>query len=103
MIKEEPALKLASALRIQINQALATLKLIASGKDLKKFLWVNGVLVLVLTIGATVFLFTLPLIYDKYGYQINSLAAPAMAEIKKYYGVIYAKVLSKIPIGESKN
>lgn len=42
MIKEEPALKLASALRIQINQALATLKLIASGKDLKKFLWVGS-------------------------------------------------------------
>ncbi|CAI9784641.1 unnamed protein product [Fraxinus pennsylvanica] len=113
-IKEVPALKLASALRIQINQASAILKLIASGKDLKKFLLVNGGLALVSTVGswfnfltliylATVFLFTVPLVYDKYGHQINSLAGPAMAEIKKYYGVIDAKVLSKIPIGESRN
>lgn len=38
IIPEEPVLKFASALRIEINQAFAVLRDIASGKDLKKFL-----------------------------------------------------------------
>ncbi|KAG8382187.1 hypothetical protein BUALT_Bualt05G0050700 [Buddleja alternifolia] len=37
-IPEEPALKFASALRVEANRAFAVLRDIASGRDLKKFL-----------------------------------------------------------------
>ncbi|KAL2517220.1 Reticulon-like protein B2 [Abeliophyllum distichum] len=52
---------------------------------------------------ATVLLFTVPLFYDKYKNQANSFLVQLMAEIKKYYRVVDAKVVSKIPIGESRN
>lgn len=47
-IPEEPVLQFASALRLEINQAFAVLRDIASGKDLKKFLLVSSFLVLVM-------------------------------------------------------
>lgn len=40
-IPEEPILQLASGLRIEINRGLSSLREIASGRDLKKFLCVS--------------------------------------------------------------
>ncbi|CAI9775764.1 unnamed protein product [Fraxinus pennsylvanica] len=113
-IPEKPVLKFASALRIEINRVFSTLREIASGRDLKKFisviagLWVLsfigsccGFLTLVYII--TVLLCTVPVLYEKYEDKVDSLAEKAMAELKKMYAVLDDKVLSKIPRGPSKD
>lgn len=48
---------------------------------------------------AFVLLHTVPVLYEKYEDQIDSLAEKAMMEIKKQYAVFDEKVLSKIPRG----
>jgi len=112
-IPEEPVLKFVSDLRKDINCGFATLKDIASGKELKKFLsviaglWVLSVLgsctdFLTLLYIITVALFTLPLFYEKYEHQVDSFAEKALAELKKQYAVFDEKVLSKIPRGPLK-
>ncbi|KAK6117660.1 hypothetical protein DH2020_048622 [Rehmannia glutinosa] len=101
-------------LRIEINRALATLRDVASGRDLKKFLaiiaglWVLSVLgscfnFLTLFYICFVLLLSLPVLYEKYEDQIDSFAEKAEAELKKQYVVFNAKVLSKIPKGPLKD
>ncbi|CAN1237459.1 Reticulon-like protein B5 [Linum grandiflorum] len=116
-LPEEPVLQAAAGLRIEINKALALLRNIAAGKDLKKFLmvvaglWVTSILgsccnfltlfytgeeIEVFTT-AFVLLHTVPLVYEKYEHKIDPMAEKATIEIKKQYAVFDAKVLSKIP------
>jgi len=113
-IPEEPVLQLASGLRIEINRAFSSLREIASGRDLKKFLcaiaglWVLSILggwfnFLTLAYIALVLLFTVPLAYDKYEDKVDPLGEKAMIELKKQYAVLDEKVLSKIPMGPLKN
>ncbi|KAL2516719.1 Reticulon-like protein B2 [Abeliophyllum distichum] len=114
IIPEEPVLKFASALRIEINHAFSILKEIASGRDLKKFLSVIAGLWVLSIIGSccdfltlvyifTVLLCTVPVLYEKYEDKVDSFAEKAMAELKKQYAVLDDKVLSKIPRGPSKD
>ncbi|CAG7884203.1 hypothetical protein BRARA_K00705 [Brassica rapa] len=113
-IPEEPILQLASGLRVEINRGFSSLREIASGRDLKKFLaaiaglWVMSILggwfnFLTLAYIALVLLFTVPLAYDKYEDKVDPLGEKAMIEIKKQYAVLDEKVLSKIPLGPLKN
>ncbi|KAJ4905830.1 Reticulon-like protein B2 [Raphanus sativus] len=113
-IPEEPLLQLASGLRIEINRGFSSLHDIASGRDLKKFLsalfglWILSILgggcsFLTLAYIALVLLFTVPLVYDKYEDKVDSYGEKAMAELKKHYAVLDAKVLSKIPRGPLKD
>jgi len=113
-IPEEPLLQLASGLRIEINRGFSSLREIASGRDLKKFLsaiaglWVLSILggcctLLTLAYIGVVLLFTVPLIYDKYEDKIDPYGEKAMAELRKQYAVLDEKVLSKIPRGPLKN
>ncbi|KAA8520692.1 hypothetical protein F0562_015036 [Nyssa sinensis] len=113
-LPEDPVLQVASALRIEINRALAVLRHIASGKDLKTFLAVVAGLWVLSIVGSWcnfltlfyicfVLLHTLPVLYDKYEHQVDSFAETAMIEIKKQYAVFDAKVLSKIPRGPLKD
>ncbi|XP_042505321.1 reticulon-like protein B2 [Macadamia integrifolia] len=113
-IPEEPIIQFAAALRFEINRALAVLREIASGKDLKKFLaviaglWVLSIVgscfnFLTLFYIAFVVLHTVPVLYEKYEDQVDSFAEKAMVEIKKQYVVFDAKVLSKIPRGPLKD
>ncbi|PWA93848.1 reticulon [Artemisia annua] len=107
-IPEKPLLEIVSALRIEINQGLAAIRDIASGKDLKKFLsviaglWFVSIIsncysFLTLVYILVVLLFTVPVAYDKYEDKIDPLAEKAWIEIKKQYAVLDAKVLCKIP------
>nr|GEU93141.1 reticulon-like protein B1 [Tanacetum cinerariifolium] len=107
-IPEKPLLEIVSALRIEINQGLAAIRDIASGKDLKKFLCViaglwflsiisNCYSFLTLVYISVVLLFSVPVVYDKYEDKIDPLAEKAWIEIKKQYAVLDAKVLCKIP------
>ncbi|XP_073130039.1 reticulon-like protein B2 [Henckelia pumila] len=113
-IPEDPVLKLASALRIEINQASAFLRDIALGKDLKMFLCVIAGLWVLSLVGSccdfltllyigVVLLFTVPVLYEKYEHQVASFAEKGTAEFKKHYDVFDATVLSKIPRGPLKD
>ncbi|GKD95811.1 retrotransposon protein, putative, ty1-copia subclass [Tanacetum coccineum] len=106
-IPEKPLLEIVSALRIEINQGLAAIRDIASGKDLKKFLaviaglWFVSIIsncysFLTLVYLLVVLLFSVPVVYDKYEDKIDPLAEKAWIEIKKQYAVLDAKVLCKI-------
>ncbi|CAN1237466.1 Reticulon-like protein B5 [Linum grandiflorum] len=96
-LPEEPVLQAAAGLRIEINKALALLRNIAAGKDLKKFLMVVAGLWVTSILGTFVLLHTVPLVYEKYEHKIDPMAEKATIEIKKQYAVFDAKVLSKIP------
>ncbi|KAF7149453.1 hypothetical protein RHSIM_Rhsim03G0195600 [Rhododendron simsii] len=113
-IPDEIILGVASALRVEINGALAILRDIASGKDLKKFLaaiaglWFVSILggccnFLTLFYICFVLLHTVPVLYEKYEDHVDPFAEKAHAEIKKQYSVFDAKVLSKIPRGPLKD
>lgn len=112
-IPREQFLEIASALRFEVNRALVVLRDIASGRELKKFvaviagLWVLSIVggccsFLTLFYIVFVLLHTVPVIYEKYEDQIDSLAERAFKEIKKQYAVFDKKFLSKIPRGHSK-
>ncbi|KAL2527372.1 Reticulon-like protein B5 [Abeliophyllum distichum] len=114
IIPEDIVLGVASAFRIEFNRALAILRDIASGRDLKKFLaviaglWILSVLgswwnFLTLFYIGFVFLHTVPVLYEKYEDQVDAFAEKAEVEIKKQYAVFNAKVLSKIPKGPLKD
>lgn len=109
-IPEEPVLRVASALRVECNKAIATLRDVAFGRDLKKFLgviatlWVlsligNACDLLTLLFTITIMLFTVPIFYEKYEDKVDAFAEKAMTEVKKQYAAFDEKVLSKIPKG----
>lgn len=109
-LPEDIVLGVAGALRIEINGALAFLRDIAAGKDVKKFIVVIAGLWLFSIIGScssflTLFyislllLHTIPVLYEKYEDKIDAFVEKAEAEIKNQYAVFDVKVLSKIPKG----
>ncbi|KAG0454672.1 hypothetical protein HPP92_023634 [Vanilla planifolia] len=113
-IPEDLAVNVALSLRFEINRALASLREIALGRDLKKFLsviaglWVVSILggclnFLTLFYIVFVLLHTVPFIYEKYEDKIDSFGEKASAEIKKQYAILDSKVLSKIPKGPLKD
>ncbi|KAL1565533.1 Reticulon-like protein B2 [Salvia divinorum] len=114
VIPEDIVRDVASAFRSEINFALATLREIASGKDVKSFLaviaglWVLSVLgsslnFLTLFYIGFVLLHSVPLLYEKYEDQVDAFAEKAEAELKKQYAVFRSQVLSKIPRGPLKD
>jgi len=113
-IPEDIIVGVAFALRVEINRALAILRDIASGKDVKKFLavitglWIVSILggccnFLTLFYICFVLLHTVPVLYEKFEDQVDPFAEKALAEIKKQYAVFDAQVLSKIPRGPLKD
>ncbi|XP_052193411.1 reticulon-like protein B2 [Diospyros lotus] len=113
-LPEEPFLEVASVLMTETNRALAVLREIVSGGDLKKFLGVIGGLWVLSIVGTWcsfltlfyicfVMVHTVPVLYEKYEDRVDKLAERAMIEIKKQYAVFDAKVLSKIPKGPLKD
>ncbi|KAG2277570.1 hypothetical protein Bca4012_042131 [Brassica carinata] len=106
-IPEDVVLQLASGLRIEINRGFTLLRNIALGRDLKKFLMVVAGLWVLSKVGsscnfltliyiATVILFTVPVLYEKYEDKVDDFGEKAMKEIKKQYAVLDEKVLSKV-------
>ncbi|CAF1720725.1 BnaC09g11820D [Brassica napus] len=106
-IPEDVVLQLASGLRNEINRGFTLLRNIALGRDLKKFLMVVAGLWVLSKVGsscnfltliyiATVLLFTVPVLYEKYEDKVDDFGEKAMKEIKKQYAVLDEKVLSKV-------
>ncbi|KAI0498147.1 hypothetical protein KFK09_021388 [Dendrobium nobile] len=106
ILSEELFLTVAQAVRFQINDAYATFRFVASGKDLKTFLMrqyrinknLNKALTIVLTPVFTI-ICTLPALYDKYEDNVDAAVEKAIVHIKKQYAVLDEKLLQKIPRG----
>jgi hypothetical protein len=113
-ISEEVAVKIALALRTDINRALAFLREIAMGHELMKFL---GVIIalwilsefgdlgdfLTLVYAAVLMLHSVPILYHKYQDRVDDFAAKVHSELCKQYKVLDAKVLNKIPSAPRKD
>ncbi|TYK23017.1 reticulon family protein [Cucumis melo var. makuwa] len=109
-LPEDCLLQVVTSLRIEINSVMSTLRDVASGRDLRKFLsaflglWVLSIAgswcnFLTLLYICFVLLHTVPVLYEKYEDQVDPFAEKAVIELKKQYAVFDAKVLSKIPLG----
>lgn len=107
-LEEDTVLQVATALRIEINNALEVLREIASGKDLKKFLAVIASLWVVSIAGSCCNLLTLvyicfvlahtvPVLYERQKEQADVILEKAEGELKKQFEVLHEKVLSKVP------
>ncbi|KAL9265087.1 Reticulon-like protein [Drosera capensis] len=112
-IPEKAVLEFVSVLRLEINNSIALLRQIATGKELKKFLAVIAGLWVVSVVGSWfnfltlfyilfVLLHTVPVLYEKYEDQVDAFAEKAGIELKKHYAVVDSKVLKKIPVGALK-
>lgn len=113
-VPEECVLEVANALRIEFNRALAALRDIASGKDLKKFLGVIAGLWVISIVGSWcnfltlfyigfVLLHTVPVIYEKYEGKIDSFGEKATIEFRKQFKVFDEKVLRQVMAKISKS
>eukprot|EP01018_Ginkgo_biloba_P026064 Gb_09323 [translate_table: standard] len=110
---EETFLNAASALRVEANRFSAGLHDVASGRHLKKFVLVIASLWILSVVGSCYNFLTLlyigfmiahtvPVLYEKYGDGMDSLARRAGTEMKKQYEKFDATVLRKIPRGPIK-
>ncbi|XP_043703683.1 reticulon-like protein B5 [Telopea speciosissima] len=108
IIPEDIFVSIALSLRHECNQAFATLREVASGQDLKKFLMVIALLWILSVVGSWfnfltlfyivfVLLHAVPVLYEKHEDQVDTFAEKAVVEIYKQYAVLDAKVLQKLP------
>lgn len=116
-LSEDMVINFASALRVEINKALAIAHDIALGKDLKVFLKVVAVLWGLSAVGGwfhfltliyicVVLSHTIPVIYERYEDQIDSYSKIAMDEAHKHYRAvneIAAKKFSKAGLKQKKS
>ncbi|KGN57883.1 reticulon-like protein B1 [Cucumis sativus] len=109
-LPEDCLLQVVTSLRIEINRIISTLRDVASGRDLRKFLsaflglWILSIAgswcnFLTLLYMCFILLHTVPVLYEKYEDQVDPFAEKALIELKKQYAEFDAKVLSKIPLG----
>ncbi|XP_073113439.1 reticulon-like protein B1 [Elaeis guineensis] len=116
ILPEDMFLNRAQAVRYQINEAFATFRYVALGKDLKQILASIFVMLVIaglwvvsligswfsfLTLSYIVFLiiYTAPALYEKYEDQVDNIAEKATVEINKHYAVLDEKILQMIPRG----
>ncbi|KAK4771424.1 hypothetical protein SAY87_031956 [Trapa incisa] len=107
-VPEEPLLQFASVLKLEINCAAATLREIASGRDLRKFLAIIAGLWVLSIVGSCcnfltlfyivfVLLHAVPPLYEKYKDTVHPVAEKVTIEIKKQYVVFEEKMLQRDP------
>uniref|UniRef100_A0A5B7CE48 Reticulon-like protein n=1 Tax=Davidia involucrata TaxID=16924 RepID=A0A5B7CE48_DAVIN len=108
VLPEDLFMSMALLLRDQFNQACTIFREVASGKDLKKFLYVIVALWVLSVVGSWfnfltllyimfVMLQTVPLLYEMHEDEVDTYAEKAMVEFKKQYAVLDEKVLQKLP------
>ncbi|KAJ4752482.1 Reticulon-like protein [Rhynchospora pubera] len=113
-IPEDLIVKIALSIRYEINRGFRSLREIATGHSLQKFLIVIGCFWVMSIIGSScsfltlvyvdfLMMFTIPYLYDKYEDKVDPLAEKATIELKKHYATFDEKVLSKIPKGAGKD
>ncbi|KAF6986035.1 hypothetical protein CFC21_003829 [Triticum aestivum] len=114
IVSEHAFRETAMAVHRKLERSVAVLYDIACGKDLKKFLSVIGSLWVVAVIGDncsfTTLVYvgflcalTLPVLYERYGTEVDHLVAKGGEDLKKFYRKVDANVLDKIPRGPVKS
>ncbi|ERN04292.1 hypothetical protein AMTRI_Chr08g168750 [Amborella trichopoda] len=113
-LSEDVFVSIAVSLTYELNCVFATLRDVASGRDLKKFLLVTAGLWVLSVVGSWcnfltlfyivfVILHTVPVLYEKHEDKVDFFAERALGEAKKQYRVVDAKFLQKIPKGPFKD
>ncbi|XP_015160559.1 reticulon-like protein B2 [Solanum tuberosum] len=108
-LPEEIWMQLVLLLRDQCTCVSGIFREVASGNDLKKFLYAIFSLWIVSIVGrwfsfltlvylTTVMLLTVPFFYEKYGDQVDTYGEMAIKELRKQYSQVDEKVLQKLPI-----
>ncbi|KAK6788277.1 hypothetical protein RDI58_016802 [Solanum bulbocastanum] len=108
-LPEELWMRLVLLLRDQCTCASGIFREVASGNDLKKFLYAIFSLWIVSIVGRwfsfltlvyliTVMLLTVSFFYEKYGDQVDTYGEMAIKELRKQYSQVDEKVLQKLPI-----
>ncbi|KAH0663492.1 hypothetical protein KY284_028423 [Solanum tuberosum] len=108
-LPEELWMRLVLLLRDQCTCVYGIFREVASGNDLKKFLYAIFSLWIVSIVGrwfsfltlvylTTVMLLTVPFFYEKYGDQVDTYGEMAIKELRKQYSQVDEKVLQKLPI-----
>ncbi|XP_042447081.1 reticulon-like protein B6 [Zingiber officinale] len=107
IIPEDAFLWIAHVVRHEMNEAFATFRYVASGKDLKNFLKVIGGLWIASIVGnwfsfltliyiVFMLVYTAPVLYEKYEDHVDAAAQKAIRKINKHYAVLNRKVLQKL-------
>ncbi|KAJ8527142.1 hypothetical protein K7X08_029619 [Anisodus acutangulus] len=108
-LPEELWMQMALLLRDQFTSAFGIFREVASGNDLKKFLYAILGLWIVSTVGRwfnlltlvyliIVMLLTIPYFYEKYEDQVDAYGEMAIKELRKQYSQVDEKVVQKLPI-----
>ncbi|KAK4376152.1 hypothetical protein RND71_006829 [Anisodus tanguticus] len=106
---EELWMQLALLLRDQFTCAFGIFREVASGNDLKKFLYAIFGLWIISTVGRWfnfltlvylifAMLLTVPFFYEKYEDKVDAYGEMAIKELRKQYSQVDEKVLQKLPI-----
>ncbi|PKA64324.1 Reticulon-like protein B3 [Apostasia shenzhenica] len=107
-VPEDLALDIALSVRYEINRGFAVLRDIVVGRDLKKFLAVVAGLWFLSFLGSScdfltliyiafILLHSVPVLYEKYDDKVDSFAEKSLAEMKRHYNLVQAKVMAKVP------
>ncbi|CAN4098647.1 unnamed protein product [Withania somnifera] len=108
-LPEELWMQFVLLLRDQCTCAFGIFREVASGNDLKKFLYAIFSLWIVSIVGRWfnfltlvylifVMLMTVPFLYEKYGDQVDAYGEMAIKELRKQYSQVDEKVLQKLPV-----
>ncbi|CAH9138657.1 unnamed protein product [Cuscuta epithymum] len=108
VLPEDMCRQAALLVRDKIHWAIGLFREVASGKDLKKFLYAILGLWIVSTIGSWfdfltlvyiifVMLLTVPIFYEKHEDQVDAYAHKAKKQLKRQYSQLDEKVLQKLP------
>ncbi|KAH7351728.1 hypothetical protein KP509_19G012300 [Ceratopteris richardii] len=107
---DDVVLKVAKALKTEINKMLTIVHEIAVGRDTVRFLKLAGTLGLLVLFGswfrfltliylATIAAHTLPVLYEKNEDVIDNLARKSFDELRNQFSKLDTTILSKIPRG----
>ncbi|KAL3828997.1 hypothetical protein ACJIZ3_017799 [Penstemon smallii] len=108
VLPEDLCMNVALLLRDRFNKAFGVFRGVASGKDVKKFLYAILGLWIISIVGSWfefltilyilfVMLLTMPLLYEKHEDQVDAYALKAKAKLKRQYSTLDEKVIKKIP------
>ncbi|KAG9149384.1 hypothetical protein Leryth_003353, partial [Lithospermum erythrorhizon] len=108
VLSEDLCNSIALLLRDRCNQAVCIFRDIATGKDLKKFLYAIGSLWIASVVGrwfdfltlcyiAFVMMLTVPLLYEKNEDRVDAYAQDAKSKLQRHYSKLDETVLKKLP------
>ncbi|KAK4483039.1 hypothetical protein RD792_010215 [Penstemon davidsonii] len=108
VLPEDLCMNVALLLRDRFNKVFGVFKGVASGKDVKKFLYAILGLWIISIVGSWlefltivyilfVMLLTMPLLYEKHEDQVDAYALKAKAKLKRQYSTLDEMVIKKLP------